>query len=253
MSEIFALELYSVRTHYREDLPGCLRRVAQMGYKGVEFFGPLVQPAGLVTALLAETGLQMAGWHTGIETLEGDAFDETVAYFKAVGCTAAVVPWADAENFTTREAVLAFAARMDAICERIAPHGIALGYHNHAQEFSPLPDGTLPWAVLMDNSKVFGQLDNGNALMGTAENLDTAEIVAKWPSRANTVHLKPWSKKDGHKTMIGEDDIDWPAFVRAAKEIGGAKWLIVEYEEEAMYEQFDGAERCLRALEKLVT
>lgn len=250
MAERYALELYSVRDLYRTDFAECLRRTATIGYKGVECFGAPTLSADLVRDALSETGLELVGWHTPIDLLEGDAFAETMAYFQAVGCTRAIVPWVSPDTFTTREGVLAFAARLTEIQHRAKAYGIAVGYHNHSAEFMPLPDGDMPWAVLMDHTSIIAQLDNGNALSSGIA-MDTAELVSRWPGRADTVHLKPYSRAKGHATMIGEDDIDWSAFIRSAKTTGGCKWLIVEYEEEKLYGQFEGVELCLRALEKI--
>lgn len=244
-----ALELYSVRDLYRENFEACLQKTAQIGYAGVECFGPPFLPEARVAAALKESGLKLVGWHLPIESLEGDALPGTAAYLRAVGCARAVVPWMPPETFAEKDSVLAFAKRLTAIQRALSPFGIALGYHNHGAEFTPLADGTLPWALLMDNTTIFGQLDNGNGLSSGTPGLDMAAIVAKWPGRAETVHVKPYSFATGYATMIGEDDIDWPAFLAAAEGPGGAKWLIVEYEEETLYGQFEGAEKCLRALE----
>ncbi len=251
MSLPIALELYSVRDLYRQDFAACLAQVRALGYTGVECFGAPTLPANEVAEALQKNGLALAGWHTPIELLEGDALDGTVSYFKTAGNTRAIIPWMPPETFATAESVLAFAERLNAIAGRLAPHGISLGYHNHDAEFVPLADGTLPWALLMDHTRIIAQLDNGNALSSKTPGLDTAKLVAQWPGRATTVHLKPYSREHGYETMIGEDDIDWPAFLAAAENPGGAEWLIVEYEEEKMYPQMEGAERCLRALEKL--
>lgn len=248
MSLPVALELYSVRDLYREDFDACLEKVAAIGYTGVECFGAPTLPADQVVASLKKHGLTLVGWHTPIDILEGDQFVRTLAYFQLVGCTRAVVPSIAKETFATIEAVLAFAKRLTDIQARLAPYGIDLGYHNHAVEFIPLADGTLPWALLMDNTTITAQLDNGNALSSKTPGLDPAALVAQWPGRAGTVHLKPYSYTDGDDTMIGEDSIDWPAFIAAAEKPGGAQWLIVEYES-SMHEQFEGVRLCMRALE----
>ncbi len=250
MSNRYALELYSVRDLYRQDFAECLRQTAALGYAGVECFGAPTLPAEDVAAALRETGLALVGWHTPIELLEGDKLPETLAYFSAVGCTRAIVPWMPDSTFATRKSTLAFAEQLSAIEKVLAPHGIAIGYHNHAAEFIPFPDGVFPWSVLMDHTTIIAQLDNGNALASKTPGLDIVALVAQWPGRAATVHLKPYSRATGHATMIGEDDIDWPAFLAAANSPGGAEWLIVEYESD-LYGQFDGAARCLRALEAL--
>lgn len=247
MSLPVALELYSVRDLYREDFDACLEKTAAIGYTGVECFGAPTLPADKVVESLRKHGLTLVSWHTPIDILEGDAFVRTLAYFQQVGCTRVVVPSIAKETFATREAVLAFAKRLTDIQARLAPYGIDFGYHNHAVEFIPLPDGTLPWSVLMDATTITAQLDNGNALASKTPGLDTVALVGQWPGRARTVHLKPYSSKNGHDTMIGEDDIDWAGFIAKAEKPGGAAWLIVEYES-AMYEQFDGVTRCLHAL-----
>lgn len=247
-----ALQLYSIRDLYRRDFADCLRKTAAMGYAGVECFGAPTLPAEAVTAALAEAGLLLAGWHTPIDLLEGEAFSRTVEYFGKTGVTRAIVPWMDPGIFTARERILTLADRMNGIARRLAPHGIALGYHNHGAEFRPLEDRTLPWAVLMDHTTLIAQLDSGNAMASRTPGLDPAKLVRRWPGRAKTVHLKPYSHTKGLKTMVGEDDIDWPALLTAAAQEGGAEWFIVEYEEDDTYGQLEGAEKCLRALESCV-
>ena len=247
-----ALELFSVRNLYKEDFEACLAKTAAIGYAGVECFGEPTLPAERVAAALKASGLAIVGWHMPINLLEGGPLAGTMAYLKAIGCTRAIVPWAGPENFATREATLAFAERLMAIRKAMEPFGIALGYHNHAQEFIPHADGTLPWAVLMDNTDIIAQLDNGNALVSGTPGLDTAALAAQWPGRAVTVHVKPYSFTTGHNAMIGEDDIDWPAFISAAQGPGGAEWLIIEYECEERYSQFEGVEVCLKALQKFL-
>lgn len=253
MSLPIALELYSVRDLYRENFEACLEKVAAIGYTGVECFGGLIDPAQKVIDALAKTGLELVSWHIPLNLVEGDAADATIAYFKQVGCTRCVVPGgAPEDTWTSREGVLAFAKRMEAIKTRFAKDGISVGYHNHHLEFIPLPDGEYPWAVLMDNTTIIGQFDNGNALSSETPGLDVVDVVSRWPGRAQTVHLKPYSYTTHHATMIGEDDIDWPAFLDAAERIGGAQWFIVEYEDETHYTQFEGVEACLKALKKLL-
>lgn len=249
MPRSFALQLYSVRDLYKEDFAACIKKVADMGYKGVECFGAPSQPATTVRALLDAHGLALVGWHLGIDLLEGDQQASTIQYLLDVGCTRAIVPYFDPEAFTSRDSILAFARRMTVVQHALAPHGIALGYHNHGFEFVPLADGTLPFVLLMDSTSLIAQLDSGNALSSKTDGIDPVALVSRFPGRAKTIHAKPYAKSKGFETMIGEDDTDWAAFLHAAETIGGAEWIIVEYEEDHVYEQFDGAERCLRALE----
>lgn len=249
MSLPVALGLYTVRKLYQEDFDACLAKTAAIGYTGVECFGTPTLPAATVMDSLRRHGLTLVGWHLPIEALEGDAFLPTVEYLKAVGAPRAIVPYMSPETFTSRPAILAFAERLNTIRRQLASHGIALGYHNHEAEFVPLEDGTLPWAVLMDATGIIGQLDNGNALASRTPGLDSAALIARWPGRATTIHCKPYSHTTGFATMIGEDDIDWSACLYAAEHTGGTEWIIVEYEDESTFEQFESAAMCIHALE----
>lgn len=244
-----ALGLYSVRDLYREDLDACLQKTAAIGYTGVECFGAPAHPADKVHAMLDKYHLELVGWHTPIELLEGDELMRTVDYFHTVRCTRAIVPSMPQETFESRASVLAFATRMNAIRARLLQHGIELGFHNHGVEFVAMEGGELPWAVLMDNTGIIPQLDTGNALSSGTPGLDVAALVSRWPGRAATVHVKPYSFTKRFETMIGEDDIDWSAFLYSAEHTGGTKWIIVEYEEDHVYGQFEAAAMCIHALE----
>jgi len=58
-----ALQLYTVREHTAGDMPGTLRRLAEMGYPAVEFAGyGGLSPEDLRT-LLDDLGMRAAGAH----------------------------------------------------------------------------------------------------------------------------------------------------------------------------------------------
>lgn len=244
----YALGLYSVRDLYKQDFDACLAKVAEMGYTGVECFGEPTLPPEQVKAALEKNNLQLVGWHLPIHALEGDALPGTITYLKSVCCARAIVPFESPDTFKSRAAILAFAERMNAIRARLIQADIDLGYHNHEAEFIALEDGSLPWAVLMDNTRLIAQLDTGNALASGTPGLSVSQLVGRWPDRAVTVHAKPYSRKHGFATMIGEDDIDWASFLHACEQSGSTQWVIVEYEEEKHLPQLEGAEQCLRAL-----
>jgi len=252
MSKPIALELYSVRNLYQKDFEACLRETAALGYRGVECFGAPTLPAERVAAALKANDLTLVGWHLPIETLEGNSLQGTIAYLKTAECPRAVVPWMPPKVFATEDGVKAFADRMNRIADALAPHGITTGYHNHDAEFIPLKNGELPWKVFMDHSRVFGQLDTGNALASKTPGIDLTQLVSQWPGRADTVHLKPYSSQTGYSTMIGKDDVPWVSFVEAAETVGKAEWLIVEYEDEKTYGQFEGAGLCIQALKEIL-
>jgi len=88
-----ALELYTVRDETSRDFAGTLRRVAQLGYAGVEFAGYGNLTAQEMSALLAETRLRVAGTHLGLDALQDPQLDASLRYCKDIGCSIIVLPW----------------------------------------------------------------------------------------------------------------------------------------------------------------
>ena len=239
-----ALGLYSVRGTLFSDMPATLAKVKQMGYDGVEFYGPFsFAPSAVVSALEANQ-LRICGWHMGIESLEGINFDATVAYMKAVGVDNLVVPYLDAKD---ADGWLDWAKRLSAIAEKLKPLGMHLGYHNHAHEFANLVDGKRPWDILFDNMCpcVFPQIDTGNGFQG---GMNLADELTKYQGRLRTIHFKPCktgAPDHGHDALFDDDDHDLKKEVALAEQ-GGASWLIIEFESERTYTQMGGAREALR-------
>lgn len=243
-----SVQLFSVRHDAQKDLEGTLKAIRAIGYEGVDFFG-YHGPAERIQAALNEAGLFCAGWHVGYEQIATDeALEESIAFHRKIGNRYLVLPGLPHDMTTTREGWLQAAARLQEVSNILAPLGMYTGYHNHTVEFAPL-DGEMPWDTLFSNTDrfVIAQLDIGNAMAGGA---DAVELLKKYPGRSVTIHLKPYSARDGYDTMIGEDDADW-ATIKALCEQGGTQQYIVEYESEKLYSPMEGVRLCYEALRKL--
>jgi sugar phosphate isomerase/epimerase len=249
MKQRFGLELYSVRGDLERDFVGTLQAVKDMGYEAVEFFGAYARPAEEVAAALTKTGLVCCGWHTPFDHVQDDRLDAAIAYNKAIGNRNIVIPGLPRENTASPEAWRKTAEFFNGLSRELTLQGMTVGYHNHSSEFVKL-DGQTPYDIFFDNTDraVVMQLDNGNALSGGA---DVCAYVRKYPGRARTVHLKPYSLRDGFDTMIGRDDIPWTEFMGLCQSVGGTQWYIVEYESEKLYEPLEGVRLCLDALRQM--
>ena len=240
-----ALGLFTVRTELKNDWKATLKAAAEMGYEGVEFFGPMSYDVEELRSELAKNKLELVGWHIGFDAIN----ETTVNYQKALGNHRLVVPALSKEMTSDIDAWKKTAERFNEAADYLKTEGFVLGYHNHATEFASI-EGTTPWDVFASatEGKVFLQLDNGNAMEGGA---DTLKLLDKYPNRGLTVHLKPYSKKDGFDTMIGFDDVPWLETFEKLDSQGVTEWYIIEYECEAHYTQLEGAKACIDALKKL--
>ena len=252
MKKKFAVQLYSVRSEFAKDLWGTLRKVKAMGYDGVEFFGEFTHTAQELKAALEDTGLVCVGWHTPWEYVQPQNLMATVTYNRVIGNTEIVVPGLPKELTCSKDAWLKTAEAFNKLAEKLTPYGMKIAYHNHGNEFKPMEDGDIPWHYFYDNTvaDVGMQLDNGNA-WSAGPDTDIYDPLKRYPQRARTLHLKPYSVKNGYKTILGDDDIDWEKFFKLAQKHQNVDWHIVEYECEALYTQLEGIEKCIKALRKL--
>ena len=247
-----ALELYSVRDVLAEDARGTIKTVAEIGYDGVEFFGAPDHDPDELRGYCEESGLQVAGWHTPFSHVQDDRLEATIAFNKALGNRNIIVPSIPEQMRQTLADWAKLGAFFSELADKLEPHGMRTGFHNHHVEFEEL-DGGIPWYALFDNAsnKVITQLDNGHALRAGA---DVVEAVKRYPGQAVTVHLAPYSvdlgrddPRRGYDPIIGEDDIPWAAFLDACETVAGTEWYIIEYEG-AVRPSLEGARRCLEGL-----
>lgn len=249
------LQLYSVRHALANDLQGTLKAVAAMGYDGVEFFGPPKHSAKELKAILDDVGLACCGWHVPFASMQDGTLPETVAFHKALGNNKLIAPSIPAELRQSHDDWLKLAAFFNELAGKLAGHGMVTGYHNHHVEFALL-DGEQPWDTFFSHTQpeIVMQLDTGNAIFGGAEIIS---IIQKYPGRAVTVHVKPYSPSlagadphAGFRPLIGDDETDWAAFFAACETTGGTEWYIVEYESDA-YPALEAVDLCLKNLRKM--
>ena len=238
------VQLFSVRDLCEKDLPGTLRAIKAMGYQGVEFAGYYGRGAAELKKLLHDTGLRCCGTHTGLDTLEGDALAKTVAFNETIGNQFLIVPWIPEERRKTVADWKKLAAEFDAIADKVAAHGMRVGYHNHNFEFTPI-EGTTPWDLFFGGTKkaVVMQVDTGNCIEGGG---DPLTVLRKYPGRAATIHVKAYSQAKPD-AFLGEDEIPWKDVFAALDEGGATEWYIVEYERENQ-PPLPAIERCLKNL-----
>lgn len=236
------LQLYSVRNEAAKDAPGTIHAVGKMGYKGVEFAGYYGKSAKELRQILDDSGLKCCGTHTGLDTLLGDALGKTIEFNKTLGNEYLIVPSLPDQRRASRQAWEETADLFSELAQKVKPHNMHVGYHNHSVEFKPV-DGAVPWDVFYNRTKkdVVIQFDTGNAMEGGG---DPMLYLPKHPGRVASIHAKAFSKTN-KQAIIGEDDLPWKDIFRVCETKAGTKWYIVEYESTGA---LDAVDRTLKAL-----
>lgn len=220
------LQLYTLRTETATDFLGTLRRVAALGYQGVEFAGYGGLPAADVRAVVDELGLVPFSGHVGIELLEDD-LQGTLDYQAALGLSYVVVPWMPEARRRSADGWKEVAVALNAIGEACQARGMTLCYHNHDFEFQTF-DGVTGFDILYGESDprlVQAELD---LYWVKKAGLDPAAMVSRMAGRAPLLHIKDMvTEPEVTFAEFGEGIIDWDA-VFAVAPAAGAQWYIVE-------------------------
>jgi sugar phosphate isomerase/epimerase len=226
MNELqIALELYTVRDETGRDFSGTLRRVAQIGYAGVEFAGYGGLTSKEMSALLAETGLRAVATHLGIDALQDPQLDASIRYCLDIDCPIIVLPWL-AQDWRTPEGLQALAPRLNTIGQRCRERGITFGYHNHDFEFARVDGGYLFDYLLQatDPSLVKIELD---VYWAAYAGVDPVSYLQALQDRVALIHLKDMAA-DRSMTEVGKGILDMRGICEFAQAHG--LWGVVEHD-----------------------
>ena len=244
-----ALQLYSVREDCAKDFLGTIKKVAEMGYEGVEFAGFHNLDAKAIRKCLDENGLKAAGSHTSMDSMNDANFAATVEFHKALGCENLVIPWIPEEKRNTPEACAATCKELAALVEKLKPLGMRTGFHAHQGDMGPLSGGKSAWTLLGEGTPkdFIMQYDTANGVAGGA---DAVQPILDFPGRGITVHLKEY--KGGHGlAVVGEGDIPWAKVFDACEKVAGTQWYIVEHEDDPVNPAMKAVAMCVANLRKM--
>ncbi len=225
MSELkpIGLQLYSVREALAEDFEGTIRRVADMGYVGVEPYGGL--PADLATAgqLFKELDLQVFNSHVGFPEGEGEQALLDIA--EAFNLSRVAIAYLPAEMFETVDGIKGVCEKLNQANVFAKANNLSLGYHNHWWEFKQLEgQDTLDLMMAELDDDVFFEVDTYWVEVG---GLNTIDFLNKVGKRAPLLHIKDGSlDKADDMLAVGEGKMPVPEIVAAT--VDTAEWYIVE-------------------------
>ncbi|HYG79676.1 MAG TPA: sugar phosphate isomerase/epimerase [Pyrinomonadaceae bacterium] len=223
------MQLYMVRRELEKDFEGTLKRVAELGYKEVEFAGYFDHPPKEVRAVLDRYRLSAPAGHVPHTALRG-SLGEMIEAARVIGHKYVLVAWLPEEERRSLDDYRRHAELFNRAGEKLKKAGLQFAYHNHDFEFMPL-GGQLPYDLLLERTDpglVKLELDLYWIAKGGA---DPLKYFAKQPGRFPLLHVKDMdSTPRRYFTEVGRGVIDFKTiFARAGK--AGVKHYFVEQDE----------------------
>ncbi len=251
-TKLLALQLWSIRDLFAEDYKGMIRRVAEMGYKGVEFAGGYGNlNADEMNSLLKDCGLVPIGSHVGYDILT-DNIQSAIEYNLAIGNKYIVCPGAP---LNTKDDFVKMCDTFNKFGEICKKNGLLFGYHNHSSEFQTFEDGSVGYDILLkgtDPDKVFYEMDT---CWVSFAGYDPVEYCRNYPGRFKLAHIKDYlaeKNEKGHavQTDVGTGVMDFAKVIPALKE-NGTDYLIIE-QEGGIGPSINYVEKSLNNLKKII-
>lgn len=220
------VQLYTVREEMATDPDRTLAAIAEMGYREVELAGLYGLSPRDMRGRLDAVGLLAASSHHGVGEIR-NSWEATLAGAEELGQSLIVVPSIPGDE-RSREALLRIADEFNRAAEQSAAAGLRFGYHNHDWEFMPLPDGTTPMNLLLDETdagRVDWQMDVFWTVHGGAD--PVAELERR-RGRVTSIHVKDRTAA-GEMVDVGDGVIDFPDLMaRAGRQ--GLRHAFVEHD-----------------------
>jgi sugar phosphate isomerase/epimerase len=250
------VQLFTVRDQMQTDFEGTLVKVAEAGYREVEFFAYNGRTPAQVKAAIDRAGLRAPSTHAALRP--GPDLEQQLAGYQLMGHQYAAAaagpppgmrPGGGAPGGAppagggpppgqrpqmppqSYESVRRALDTYNQVAAAAKPYGIKVLVHNHTMEFERLADGRTPFDIMLaelDPERVVLELDIGWATVAGQRALD---LFAKHPGRFPLWHVKDMAGLAALEGMtsqserqraakivpVGEGEIDYrPIFAQAA-------------------------------------
>jgi sugar phosphate isomerase/epimerase len=222
------LQLYTLRREMQRSVEATLARVAQIGYKDVEFAGYFGKSPREIRAVLDANGLVSPSSHSAdFETMR-TRWPQALEDAHTMGqryIVCASIPRQESRTADDYRKVAAFLNQRGGEARKV---GLTLGYHNHDAEFVALGSGS-GYDVLIeecDPKLVRMQLDLYWIVKGGK---DPLEYFAKYRGHFFSVHVKDMAPS-GDMADVGAGQLPFARYFVAGKK-AGVRYYFVEHDE----------------------
>jgi len=236
----FGFQVWTIRETLVNEFSKTLMKMASMGYTEVEMCSPLgysdsgFKPlnnmsGGEMRKIIEDAGLVCTSSHYNMGELR-DHLDNRIEWAQGLGMKQMIASsfWLpkDASIDDYRRA----ADELNAIGEKTKKAGIQMGFHNHHMEFEKRGDELIYDALLNQFDPKLVKMQFQVAVVDIG--YKAADYFRKYPGRFISAHLADYSAGKKRQVPVGQGDVDWSEFFKAAQK-GGVKNFYVEMAPEA--------------------
>lgn len=216
------LQIYTLRGIISEGYDEILKKVAEIGYQGIEMtYSP--DDGYKVAELLKKYGLKCTGAHISRDELVNNP-GRAAGFLDTLGSKHMIIPWIDGKLIDTEANTVATAKRLEEGARKAEDHGYVLSFHNHTIEFATkFGDRTVMDIFYDEAPSLKFEIDCGWAYAAGA---DVTAVLNKFGKRLSYLHIKDIDEK-GTPTEIGSGKVDMKAAIDTAKKYG-VEWGVVE-------------------------
>jgi sugar phosphate isomerase/epimerase len=222
------LQLYTVRDELQRDLPGTLARVAEIGYREVEFAGYFGRSPAEIRELLERHSLRAPSTHVGYGELS-TRWDAVLGNAREIGHDFVTIPSLPGPERASAAALRRAAAAFNRGAAEAKTAGLRFAFHNHDIEFVPV-EGVVPYSVLLEETDpelVTFELD---VYWAFRAGRDPVALIAAHPRRFTMLHLKDSAGPPEHRMVeVGAGVIDFPAILTRSR-TAGLRHFFVEHD-----------------------
>lgn len=253
---------YILLKNMAADMPGTLKKVAEMGYDGIEITGFFGKQAGEIRDMCRDAGLEPFGCYAMLPNLLGekeaavagnwgdfmkafaipaDSADEAMEYICEIGCT--YVGLLSPNEPPTEESFQRWAKAS----EIARKHGLKLQYHNHDYEYNNVVNGECRMDTILKNTpkELLFEPDLGwLAIAGS----DPVQVLRQYADRIESVHLKDYfragpdprdSTREYRFRPTGYGVMDWSNIVPVCEELIKPVWYVADHDSAYEGDAFD--------------
>jgi sugar phosphate isomerase/epimerase len=218
-----ALQLYTIRDLLAKDYEGTIRKVADMGYIGVETANMFGSSPTSAAKLFGKLGLTVSGAHSPLPL--GDQRQEVIDTMSALNCKRLILPWHPPEAYQSLDGIKRICDELNEASVTAEANGFQVGYHNHWFEYQVV-ENRIPIDVMLEHldPDVFLEVD---VYWVQTAGQNPVEVVHLLGSRAPLLHIKDGPCQiEAPMTALGGGKVDIPGVVAAGA--GSTEWLVVE-------------------------